>query len=127
MGLQNYLERNKCQGYRVEISTSLSNYINYYIYSNNPIFVSINGHAVLGIGYSSLRKYSSDEKQSITNFMITHYDWRSRPGNFYATEELRQFFYIGNIKRKIHKYERKMEYPPICITPNQIQFRLILL
>lgn len=95
IGIQNYLDQNHCLGFQVEVGYTFSDYIDYYTYSKNPIFVSIEGHAILGIGYASVRKYNSDGTQSLNQFMITHYDWRSRPGNYYVPKgELEQFLYI---------------------------------
>ena len=95
IGLQQYLNDHGCGGFVVETGYSYSDYVSYYSYSNNPVFVSISGHAILGIGHASIRQYYSDGSQGIRDFMVTHYDWRSRPGSYYVPEdELEQFFYI---------------------------------
>lgn len=94
-GLQAYLNNHSCTGHSVNVGNSFSDYVSYYTYSNNPAFISISRHAILGIGYASIRQYYSDGSQGISQFMVTHYDWRSRAGDYYVpANQLEQFLYI---------------------------------
>ncbi len=83
-GLKSYLNRHNGGQLNVKNSSSYEDYKNYIMYSNNPAIVHISGHSILGIGYARLRKYNSDGSQYIADYIVSHYDWRSRPGNYYV-------------------------------------------
>ncbi len=83
-GLKSYLNRHNGGSLDVKNSSSYEDYKNYIMYSNNPAIVHISGHSILGIGYARLRKYNSDGSQYIADYIVSHYDWRSRPGNYYV-------------------------------------------
>lgn len=91
-GFSNYLNDHGCKGYTVSTSSSFSEYQDYLRNSQNPAMVFIPNHFVLGIGFSSTRPYPNIPSQ---NYLITHYGWDSRPGNYYVnTSEMKSFVYI---------------------------------
>lgn len=95
IGLKEYFDRHCSHNFKLTYSKNYADYIDYYNYSKNPAFIILKGHAVLGIGHASIRQYHSDGSQGIGEFMITHYDWRSRSGNYLvAKEEFSQFYYF---------------------------------
>lgn len=78
--------------YTVSTSSSFSEYQDYLRNSHNPAMVFIPNHFVLGIGFSSTRPYPNIPSQ---NYLIAHYGWDSRPGNYYVnTSEMKSFVYI---------------------------------
>lgn len=90
-GLDSYFADHGCPEAKVTSSDSFSNYQDFILASKNPVYVHIDGHAILGIGFAAIRGY----KNSIKNYMITHYDWTTRPGNYYVpASEMGSFFYI---------------------------------
>ena len=94
-GLNRYFNDHGCQGFKISTNNTFDDYLNYFRCSNNPVFVNIAGHSILGIGYAQLRTYYPNGSQGISNYMITHYDWRSIQGSYYVLgNELKEFYYI---------------------------------
>ncbi|MFA6586936.1 MAG: C39 family peptidase [Bacilli bacterium] len=91
IGIDSYFADHGCPEAKVTSSESFSDYQDFILASENPVYVHIDGHAILGIGFAAIRGYNN----SINNYMITHYDWTKRPGNYYVpASEMGSFFYI---------------------------------
>ena len=86
-GLSSFLKKYCSTSTNVRTTTKFDDYRNFVAESNNPAIVHINQHAILGIGYAKLRKYNPNGSQYIQNYIVSHYDWRSRPGNYYVESD----------------------------------------
>lgn len=86
-GLTDFLHNHSPISTAVRTSTKYQDYVNFVMHSNNPAIVHINGHAILGVGYAKLRKYNSNGGQYIQDYIVSHYDWRNRPGDYYVVSD----------------------------------------